>query len=434
MRKPRIASGVAGVLLAGLFVAVVLVLRSGPTAPVPTEDPLVRLNREHADLPDNAAPLYREAFAVLRPEPPPPALAWEPGQAVPEAAAQWVAANAAAVEMALEAAHCTDCWFKLEPDANGMVVMLPEREQMRTLARLLGWRARLAAQRRDAAVLAESVAAIDAVGRHTIQTPSLLAYLTGAAVVRLAQAELLEPYMWETLTAEQRSAYAERASAWTVEVPTLQPALRIEPELSTWMYLQQVGPGGSLVGRWVAPAGRISYELHRYVDPLVKLAGKPIVQQLDPAHPLAQRLQELDREEPPIWNVPRRMARMLTPPIQRALEIRGRLVAVQRGNRTAIDVFAFRDQTGQFPPSLDAIAGDYKIDPYTGRPFLYRLTDDGFTLYSAGLDRDDDGGVHHERFGEQRSRGAGPPPPPDGDHVFWPPPQPRPAPPGDRDD
>ena len=66
------------------------------------------------------------------------------------------------------------------------------------------------------------------------------------------------------------------------------------------------------------------------------------------------------------------------------------------------------------------------IDPYTGKQFIYRTTGGGFTLYSAGIDRDDDGGAHHDRFGERGKNDSTGPLPPDGDHVFWPIPDPSP--------
>ena len=83
-------------------------------------------------------------------------------------------------------------------------------------------------------------------------------------------------------------------------------------------------------------------------------------------------------------------------------------------------LFEHADTHGAFPLSLEDLEGTSEIDPFTGEPFIYRLTDDGFTLYSAGLDRDDDGGKHDGRFGEKRGGVYGKAPAPDGDYVFWP--------------
>jgi len=57
---------------------------------------------------------------------------------------------------------------------------------------------------------------------------------------------------------------------------------------------------------------------------------------------------------------------------------------------------AHRDDHGAFPASLvDLVPGYLKAlpaDPFTGEPFIYRPGPDGFTLYSPGRDRRDDGG------------------------------------------
>jgi hypothetical protein len=58
---------------------------------------------------------------------------------------------------------------------------------------------------------------------------------------------------------------------------------------------------------------------------------------------------------------------------------------------------AYRKEKGAYPDSLDALVPGYMpdlpIDPWTGKPMLYKVTDDGYLLYACGPDRDDDGGV-----------------------------------------
>ncbi len=56
------------------------------------------------------------------------------------------------------------------------------------------------------------------------------------------------------------------------------------------------------------------------------------------------------------------------------------------------------------------------VDPFSGNSLVYKRTRDGFTLYSVGLDQDDDGGRHHPQFGEFTDGRKH-----DGDYVFWPP-------------
>ncbi len=86
----------------------------------------------------------------------------------------------------------------------------------------------------------------------------------------------------------------------------------------------------------------------------------------------------------------------------------------QRGNLTAIAVLSYLQEHNQLPESLEFITDDFKIDPYSGKPFVYKPSGNEFILYSIGVDRDDDGGQHHQRFGVNYDAA------PDGDFVFWP--------------
>ncbi len=56
----------------------------------------------------------------------------------------------------------------------------------------------------------------------------------------------------------------------------------------------------------------------------------------------------------------------------------------------------YRQQRGVYPPSLEALRpelGEMIIDPFTGKPFVYRADPQrGFQLYSVGENLTDDGG------------------------------------------
>ena len=48
---------------------------------------------------------------------------------------------------------------------------------------------------------------------------------------------------------------------------------------------------------------------------------------------------------------------------------------------------------GQVPASLDVFAPDAPMDRFSGEPYLYRVLPDGFTVYSVGVNGQDDGGT-----------------------------------------
>jgi hypothetical protein len=83
--------------------------------------------------------------------------------------------------------------------------------------------------------------------------------------------------------------------------------------------------------------------------------------------------------------------------IRRVVEISAEGLALLRAARMAVAVEQFqRDHAEQLPASVDELAPRYlsalPVDPFTGRP-LRMLTDSrGYTVYSVGSNRRDDGG------------------------------------------
>jgi hypothetical protein len=73
----------------------------------------------------------------------------------------------------------------------------------------------------------------------------------------------------------------------------------------------------------------------------------------------------------------------------------------REGTEAAVAVHRWRSEHGDWPASLEQLTPGLlpavPIDRMTGQPLIYRVTDRGPVLYSAGMDRDDDGGRHVER-------------------------------------
>jgi hypothetical protein len=400
VRKWLVAGGIPVLLSLGL-----LWLRSGPRAPVPAVDPIVRWNADHADLADNAADLYRAAFAQLDGEADPN---W-PRTPIPPEAAAWVEQNQDALELARQAAERPHCWFTLQRNADGNLLP-PHLEQLRAVAKLLHWRALIAAQQHDALTLADSAVTVDRIAKHGDEgAPTLICALVGIAIHALAHDGVTQPMLWPEMSAADRTAYVASLAPIFDPPPPLTDVLAGEEEDSVWRYL--TGTPTSLQRTFFAAPDRFAGELERYFCPLRELAALPVERQCDPADPLVVRMQVLENEPVPKSNVPRLVASILVPSVLRSLGIRTRLIAEQRGIRTVLELFVYRDRAGAFPDTLEALAGDFKIDPFSGQPLVYRCTGDGFTLYSVGVDRKDNGGRHDSHFGEGKANS---------DYVFWP--------------
>ena len=102
--------------------------------------------------------------------------------------------------------------------------------------------------------------------------------------------------------------------------------------------------------------------------------------------------------------------------VEKAVEISWRVRAGQAGLVATLGVLRFEKETGWLPESLSELKekGYLKkipTDPYSGQPLAYRQTEEGFIIYSVGVNYIDDGGVQSTKppmWGD------------DGDAVFWP--------------
>ncbi len=111
-------------------------------------------------------------------------------------------------------------------------------------------------------------------------------------------------------------------------------------------------------------------------------------------------------------------ARLFKVDLTRAYELSVRTESERRGTMLTLAICAHHRRHGAWPKTLSDIDPNlglkglktYRIDPFTGKPFVYRLRKEGPILYSVGADGKDDRGKHDSKFGEH---GTG------GDFVFW---------------
>jgi len=116
------------------------------------------------------------------------------------------------------------------------------------------------------------------------------------------------------------------------------------------------------------------------------------------------------------------VSRAILPSLSRVYQLATRQEASRRATQLTYAIHLHKARTGRWPQSLDDLPPRYahqvRIDPFSGRDFVYRLTGDGFTLYSTSENGRDDQGVHHARWGDPTGES---PRSEQDDHVFWPP-------------
>ncbi|MBW8039070.1 MAG: hypothetical protein FVQ85_03625 [Planctomycetes bacterium] len=86
----------------------------------------------------------------------------------------------------------------------------------------------------------------------------------------------------------------------------------------------------------------------------------------------------------------------------RTREIYLRLLADRRGSRILIALRRYRNKNGRWPETLDGIKdlvpAEILVDPINGGSFVYKLTEDNYTLYSKGKNNIDEDGIRKITF------------------------------------
>ena len=101
------------------------------------------------------------------------------------------------------------------------------------------------------------------------------------------------------------------------------------------------------------------------------------------------------------------LSRVSLPAYIRPAEAQARHEALLDLTQLGLLVEQHHAENGAYPESLNAVTGGQPpLDPFTGDPYRYVLTDDGFTLYSVGCNLRDDGGRHGYREGDIVWRGV----------------------------
>ena len=108
------------------------------------------------------------------------------------------------------------------------------------------------------------------------------------------------------------------------------------------------------------------------------------------------------------------------PLLGRAYQLQTREEAMRRATKLAYATHIFRDRNGRWPATLAELPAELgetmRTDPFSGKAFGYRVTEDGPIIYTVSENGIDDGGVHSPRWNDEVDEETG-----SDDYVFWPP-------------
>ena len=70
-----------------------------------------------------------------------------------------------------------------------------------------------------------------------------------------------------------------------------------------------------------------------------------------------------------------------------------RMIAYARVVRVVLDILQHRAEHGEFPEDLASVGKEEVVDPFSGKPLIYRRKGEGCEVYSVGLNQSDDSGA-----------------------------------------
>lgn len=392
---------------------------------------------------ENAAPLYRQAFAareikhseelkldkLLSQD----ARLDAAGQAI-------LQRNQQALRLARRAAARPFCrfdsnWSQAVPPPE---IPLPQYAEMRMLARLLRVQAVQDARSGDLKSALSNIHAIYRMSDHLSQEPLLIGFLLARALDAIASRALDDVLQIQSVPAAQGQAFAaslpradlnrsflhalsgERVfGLWTLESSRSDPVYVYNMFVPSEDYLSVRENTMPALPAWFIKPLVILWAPFSKLDEVCYL--RFFKQRLAALPPLQMPLQGTDVDddsgfETPFYAV---LTRAILPGISRSTWNRDRAEVLLLQKQNALAISAFRAaHNGAYPTNLQQAATAWNapllLDPYNAQPFQYRVEDNGFLLYSVGPNRVDDGGyVHYERAFP--AQGV----PPTADDILW---------------
>ena len=293
-------------------------------------------------------------------------------------------------------------------------VMMPELGAMRQLARATAAHMHLAAQRKDWGTVAADYRRLLALSRVGTNDGVLLVGRVGIAIGELAhdRAAAAISAAGEGLPATLINGLDAALTDQTSHVPSFRLHIQAERLIAEDAVSQAFTKDGKPDLRWFNRMRQMVGDAPKQVDMNGQNAPEPrstnakLAEVFDTLEAWADAPwysnQELDAKRSKLLGEITTqgkfgIVRIVAPNVSTSREIQLHSRASIAAMNGALDVYAFKTKTGALPKSLAAInegAVALYMDPYSGKPLIYKPTPDGkgFELWAVGYDRADNGG------------------------------------------
>ena len=388
------------------------------------------------DIQDNAADGYQKAAAALGPDD-------DALRALLDTdSAKWsmeqrkklrenLQAKEAALQLFVAATERKSCFFLAKSESGTLLGWtLADFPRLRSACRLLAARARLKLLDGDASGATDDVVAMLHFSQHMYHQPPIVSYLIGLAVSSVAYDVLIDV---PRLCTKPFDSDALIARLETEDKPPPRPLRQIEfEEAATWDGLQRSLKDTDGDGRCDVMVGPLVHDLGGGAERLPVEPPQPFNAIIDESAAYYARVREIFVED---YAEARRRndaidketeARsktavgIFTPSLTATAVVQRRVIALRHAARVVLGLHAYRAKHGQWPSDLkDALTGKSArliVDPFSNKPFIYKVRDVGPLLYSVSGNGVDDNGEIFRKNGKPAFGDTG-------DWIFWPAPE-----------
>ncbi|RKY23846.1 MAG: hypothetical protein DRP62_05065, partial [Planctomycetota bacterium] len=325
-------------------------------------------------------------------------------------------------------------------------ILAPELGTLRGLAKVGMWQSRIAVEQGQTQQGLENCLAIIRTGRLWQAKGTIIEQLVGLVIGRLGHNGILYIAETQDISADDLTKLQKQLSHI---YPNGYSPMDIEAERITFMdIVQHTFTDGGLGGGHLIPE-RLVYIMelcssvkdkkefgrtllytgpaliHARRDETIAKANEIYDQlvQISKMTPYQRSVSDISDEEILLsvrkWRY--QLISVFTPAIGRASELVYRFQALHDATLVVLAILRYEKERGKLPENMRKLVEDgylnkLPLDPYSDKPLVYGKTDDGFTLYSVGLNFKDDGGEVARSRGRIAQWGTDE----EGDAVFWP--------------
>lgn len=367
----------------------------------------------------------------------------------------WIEQNEAAWQEFATGSTKSYCFkpYSQGPDTKDKLVwsmMLPHLSSLRELARMGVWRSRIERAQGQLQQSIDDCICVARAGSHLQGKGLIVEQLVGCSMSNLGHEEILRILAnYEFSSAELQRLQGQMSKIYPEEYPLL----NIEGERIGFMdFVQRSftdgGPGGGhlIPGQWeevtnlgsvvpyapdvkdkrlLIPFYTAASIAHARRDATISKANEiyNLQSKIVSMTPYERYVSDIKTAEELMYSTgPNNrffLIRIFMPAAARASEIVYRGKIKHEATIAILELLRWRLEKNQYPSTLSELAADgflkLPIDPWSGKPLVYKKTDDSFILYSIGENFVDNGGEYGVLENGRISNWLD-----NGDTIFWP--------------